>query len=119
MLKQEGDSVFIFHQKYDLPWPVSDRDVVYKVHIIKTAGNIAVNSVAMPNYLPVNPSYIRIKELIAHWDLTHKHNNSTDATYMVIANPAGSVPTWFLNLFLVEGPHNSFKLMHAHFNEKK
>jgi hypothetical protein len=119
ILKQEGDSVFIFYQKYDLPWPISDRDIVYKVVITKTASSIIVNSEVIPNYLPINPHFIRVKELVAHWDLTNKPGNITDACYMVIANPAGSIPAWFLNLFLVDGPYNSFKLMHAHFDEKK
>ncbi len=117
LLKNMGDTNYYFHQQYDLPWPVADREVVYLFKVKHLPNNcIAITSQSMHNYIPPNKGYIRITQFEAQWKLTTLPLTKTDAHYMALANPAGSIPAWFLNLFMVDGPYTSFKLMHEYFN---
>jgi hypothetical protein len=120
LLKNNGDTAYYFHQQYDLPWPVMDREVVYLFKVKRHANkNISISSEVMADLIPRNKNYIRITEFAAQWQLNIVSANKTDALYMALANPAGSIPAWFLNMFLVDGPYQSFKSMHDYFNETK
>jgi START domain len=120
LLKNEGDTGYYFHQQYDLPWPVTDREVVYLFKVQRLPNkHVFITSEAIPNYLPANPNYIRLTEFTAQWKINTTSATRVDAHYMVLANPAGSIPTWFLNMFLVNGPYDSFKKMNDYFNAHK
>ncbi|MBC7411407.1 MAG: hypothetical protein H7331_03005 [Bacteroidia bacterium] len=120
LLKNNGDTAYYFHQQYDLPWPVTDREVVYLFKVKRLPNkNIAITSGIITDMIPLNKNYIRITEFAAQWQINLVAPNKTEAFYMALANPAGSIPAWFLNIFLVDGPYQSFKSMHDYFNETK
>lgn len=88
-----------------LPWPAKSRDsIVYTVlKQNKTTKTIQITLNGVPNYIPVKPNLIRIKKLSGRWLLVPE-KDSVKVVYEMHIDPAGNLPTWFVNNLLIDLP---------------
>jgi len=90
------------YTKIDLPWPVSDRDVVIKADtsINLNTGRVVVKLVSVdhPN-APEPNGNVRIKDFYSQYYLEYINREQTGIIFTTRVNPAGRIPTFLVNLF--------------------
>ncbi|WP_082033753.1 START domain-containing protein [Pseudomonas citronellolis] len=113
LLKASGDDVWLY-MSTQLPWPVQPRDMVLLVTTRRTAdGGLLRDIRALPDYLPVVPGQIRVRELSGIWSLTPLGDGRTRVTYQMRAEPGGSVPSWLADSFVVDAPLDTLRTQRA------
>ncbi|NCA75252.1 MAG: hypothetical protein EOM90_02860 [Alphaproteobacteria bacterium] len=91
---------------YDVPWPLSDRDICVDVSISidSVTGVKTVFAKPLPGVIPEYDDIVRIKNYWQKWTLTPAGSNSVNAVLEGFVDPAGSVPAWLYNMVIVETP---------------
>ncbi|UZE31477.1 START domain-containing protein [Pseudomonas asplenii] len=113
LLKNDGDDTWVYLTT-DLPWPAAPRDMVLHVHSEQTDdGNLIRHLEATPDYLPPVPGLIRVRQLNGLWKMLPKGDGVTEVTYQLQAEPAGDIPSWLANQFVVDAPMVSLKTLRA------
>jgi hypothetical protein len=109
ILKVINDSVLIYRHVTDLPWPFEDRDQVSKYTITKElkSKTITISSKTIEGYDEYK-GYFRLKQSEARWELTPQLNGTVKAIYFLMFDPGGNIPSWLVNLFITDGPYQSF-----------
>lgn len=95
-----------YYMVYELPWPVTDRDLCVDVSITtdQMIGEYKINAVALNGVLPERDDRIRIKDYLQTWTITPA---GKDLTYIVLegyVDPAGTIPKWISNMLIIESP---------------
>jgi len=92
------------------PWPMDNRDIVAESSWdTLTDNSLKCTITAKPEQYPEQDNITRIREADGYWLLTPLDNNTTKVTYRFYANPAGGLPKWIINLFIVDGPFETLK----------
>jgi len=110
-LKKVGDNEFYNYVVTGMPWPVSSRDSI--THSIVSQDkktkrvNIAINS--EPNMIPQKAGIVRIQKLSGYWQLTPLKDGTVEVVYELSIAPGGKIPTWLINLLIVDTPFNTLK----------
>ena len=107
-VKDISDTEAIIYEVSDLPWPVSDREMVLhnKLSLSKDKKSIILyfKSVEDDAKKP-NDDYVRAK--VHYGKITFKPIGKTTHIEMILlADPMGSVPKWAVNVMQVSLPHN-------------
>lgn len=109
ILKKNSDKHLIRYQKTAAPWPVDSRDLAVEVNTYQDdKTKIVYQKInAVPDYTPIAEDYVRVREFKALWTLKPLKNGVVQVEYELIANPAGNIPSWLVNLAVVEGPYET------------
>lgn len=93
----------------ELPWPVSDRDMLNRVTWSQDAGTLEVTmrSVATRDILQEKEGRVRVAVATNDWQLRPKEAGWIELTTTVHLDPAGPLPAWLLNKLSVEAPYRS------------
>lgn len=90
------------------PWPVANRDGVYRVTWTRGAIARTLHIEAVPDYLPAKPGKIRITKTAGSWMILPK-GTGAELIYQMHADPGGSIPVWLANRAVVDTPFNTLK----------
>ncbi|NWA01057.1 START domain-containing protein [Pseudomonas gingeri] len=113
LLKNDGDDTWVYLTT-DLPWPASPRDMVLHVHTERNDdGSLVRHLDAAPDYTPVVPGLIRVRQLSGVWKMQPRSDSETRVIYQLQAEPAGDIPSWLANQFVVDAPMVSLKTLRA------
>jgi len=106
VLLYEKDRRAQFYMVYDLPWPITDRDLCVDatVFIDKATGVSRITSVSAPALAPAEEDPIRIRDYRQTWTITPTGKESAHVELEGYADPAGSVPDWLTNMLLTDSP---------------
>ena len=110
MLKQVDSTEMYMYYTTDIPWPLSDRDIV--IHSKKTiAGNGTVTYAmkGVPDYIEKLDDFIRIPIANGVWEFTPVKESRIRIVFQFYGAPGGSIPDWLVNLFIVAGPYGTLK----------
>ncbi|TXK44880.1 lipid-binding protein [Pontibacter qinzhouensis] len=119
LLKQTDQSSLIYYSVADLPWPVSDRDMVLQLSVTTDPATqeATIQSKSQLDYMPHQKGKVRVPYSTASWKITPLPDKAIQAEYVFSVNPGGSLPAWVVNSVATTGPYNSFvelrKLMAA------
>ncbi len=110
ILKRPNDTTQIQYSLTDAPWPVSDRDGIYKLTFStnRKTGVITSKGVALPTYLPEKKDIVRIQKSETYWIITPISASKCQIEYIVHAEPGGSIPDWLANSAAIDVPFNTF-----------
>jgi hypothetical protein len=90
---------------YDLPWPVTDRDLAVDVTVTcDPAGGGTIAAVAVPGMLPEKQDLIRMREYRQVWTIRPAGKDRCHVELEGYANPAGAIPDWLSNMIIVDSP---------------
>lgn len=108
LLAREGD-VSYQYSVLDAPWPVSDRDNVFRSEtaIDPTSGTVAIRVSAAPDYHPEQPERVRVRRALGLWLLEPLGEAQTRVTFTMHLEPGGGVPQWLINAQVVETPFDA------------
>lgn len=113
LLEVDGDTTWVYLSTA-LPWPAKPRDMVLKVRTERLADDTLVRHLsAEPGRVPVTPGLIRVRRLSGEWIMRPLGERDTEVTYQLRADPAGDVPGWLANQFVVDAPLVTLKTLRA------
>jgi hypothetical protein len=85
---------------------IASQDAVTKV--------VTIDAPCVVDMVPVKPKVIRIANSTGKWVLSPLGNSSVKVVYTLHADPGGSIPAWLTNMFVTQGPSQSFKKLKVH-----
>lgn len=108
LLDREGNVAYQY-SVLDLPWPVSDRDNVFRseTETDSATGRISIRVTAAPDYHPEQPERVRVRRAIGQWLLEPVSPGETQVTFTMHLEPGGGVPQWLINTQVVETPFDA------------
>ncbi len=112
VLLYERDKHIQYYLIYDVPWPLTDRDLAVDATIttdpvtkIRT-----INSVPLMNVIPLKPDLVRITKYWQKWTVEPKANGVVHVVLEGFVDPAGKVPAWLYNMVITDTP---LKIIHG------
>lgn len=113
ILKTISNHELYNYQVTDLPWPVTDRDVVthFKLEQNAVTGIVTITKTAAPQFIPANEGYVRVRYLQAKYTLTPLSSDSVQIEMELQVDPGGSIPAWLINANIVSAPFKSTEQM--------
>jgi hypothetical protein len=106
VLRYEKNKMAQYYLVYDLPWPVTDRDlcVDVKVTIDPVTGVSKITAVPLPGVIPEHQDMVRIKEYRQTWTVKPVGKDLAHVELEGYVDPAGSIPDWLSNMLIVDSP---------------
>lgn len=91
----------------DMPWPVSDRDIVNQREIKPdpATGAVTIIDTAVPDAAP-RKDYVRIAKSRQEWRLTPNADGKTTVQIQLLSDPGG-IPAALINAMSVSSPFNT------------
>jgi hypothetical protein len=98
---------------YDLPWPVTDRDLVVdaRIKIDSVTGEYSVVSRPLLKTVPEKPDLVRISKYWQKWTIKPLDKGNIKVTLEGFVDPGGNVPAWIYNMFTTEMPLRTMRLL--------
>ena len=95
-----------YYLVYDLPWPVTDRDLCVDVTVTidPATGVRRITAVPLPGVIPECHDKIRIQEYRQTWTVTPAGKELCHVELEGFVDPAGSIPDWISNMLIVDSP---------------
>jgi hypothetical protein len=106
VLLYEKDKRTQYYLVYDLPWPVTDRDLCVDVTIAidQVTGERKINAVALNGVIPERNDMVRIKDYRQTWTIIPAGIETTHVELEGFVDPAGTIPDWISNALIIESP---------------
>ena len=116
--KRISDTEYYVYSYNDIPFPVSDRDVIAKTVWTQDLDSlkITMSSTPTPDLIPKTKA-VRIKEAFSQWHFTPRSDGTTLVENFAHINPNGPTPAWLTNRLLVSSPYKTLKNMRAMIEE--
>ena len=95
-----------YYLVYDLPWPVSDRDLCVDVTVSfdPVTGTGRITAIPLPGVIPENPDKVRIKDYRQTWTVKPAGKDSAHVELEGYIDPAGDIPDWISDMLIVDSP---------------
>jgi len=108
LLKEINNNEMYSYVEIGMPWPMSDRDIVFHRTISKKEdGSILIHLDSAPQYYDDQDGYVRMNTVSGDWELTPTSDNKIEIRYQFFGDPEVKLPNWILNMFIVDGPYES------------
>ncbi len=106
IVKTNKKGNFYYYVKFDLPWPLSDRDMIQHSVQTQDSETLVVNILTKTvlNDVIIEKDVVRMTQSTVKWKLTPISENLTEIDYSVKSNPGGDLPSWLVNLVVEKGP---------------
>jgi ribosome-associated toxin RatA of RatAB toxin-antitoxin module len=116
MLKRVSANELYYYAEVKLPWPVQNRDFVAHLvaHEDRLLNATIIEGPAVSGYVPEKKGLIRINNSTGKWTITPAPQGEVNVEYCLHVDPAGSIPSWLINLFSTEAPFEIFKNLGQH-----
>ena len=110
MLEKVSPYEFIVYYVIDSPWPAWDRDAVVQLNLERDDVNniTTINFKDKVHYKDEVNGIVRVQNTVGYWKFI-ENNGRTEVTYQCHTNPGGSIPSWIVNLFVVDAPFDTLK----------
>ncbi len=104
---------FYYYSKSDLPFPVSDRDLVVhsKQWTDYDTGIIYSVSSGAASFIPNKKGVVRIPAFESTWKIIPVSPGQIEIEYHAATDPGGSIPAWIVNLGVSTGPYKTLQAL--------
>lgn len=110
LVKRISDQEIIFYKEIKSPGPVTDRDIVIRLKVIRKADkSIQIDAEALPGFVPLKEDIVRVQRSNETWIITKGADRKMKIKYFLQIDPGGSLPPLLVNLFVTRGPIESFE----------
>jgi hypothetical protein len=98
-----------YYLVFDLPWPVTDRDLCVDVNVTidQATGERKIVAFPLLGVIPERKDRVRIKDYRQTWTVTPAGKDLSHVVLDGFVDPAGSVPDWITNMLIVDSPFKS------------
>lgn len=99
----------------DAPWPVSDRDNVFRSVMSRdeASGTIKLALTASPDHYPEQDGCVRVRHAQGSWRFEPLGPTRTRITFQMHLDPGGGVPQWLTNARVVDSPFEALTNLRA------
>jgi|WetSurMetagenome_2_1015567.scaffolds.fasta_scaffold111940_1 hypothetical protein len=106
VLLYEKDKRAQCYMVYDLPAPVTDRDLCVNVTVTidNITGERRIDAIALNGLIPEQDNLVRIKDYRQTWTISPLDKERTHVVLEGFIDPAGAVPDWLSNMLLADTP---------------
>lgn len=109
LLKWVGTKELYYYYVADIPWPISDRDVV--IHMIISHDSISgitkINAMNYNGIIPEIEDRTRVQYVRAHWQLTPLKKDLMKLDFTISSDLGANFPDWLLNYAMSYSPIKS------------
>jgi hypothetical protein len=95
------------------PWPFANRDIINHIHVYwsptRDTATLVIDGV--PDYLPEKKGIIRMPVSKGEWHIYQMTEEKVNIEYSYAVDPAGAIPAWVVNMFIVDGPYKTLLMM--------
>lgn len=96
LIDQVSDNEFLGYAVIDMPWPISNRDLVYRSKTsLHDSGTIQIDQISEPNSYPAS-NWVRMVSKNTYL-LEPINKNQVRFTWTIHSNPGGNVPVSLVN----------------------
>ena len=74
-------------------------------------GNISIQNKGLKKGYPLHPNYVRLTEYEGDWTFQRLSNQKVKVSTSGYANPEGSIPLSFVNMFVQQQPYQMLQKM--------
>lgn len=94
-----------------LPWPVADRDAGLALVFHQDPKTLSFGYAlkARAGIIPVNDKYVRIPEMVGHFNVTPLGGKKVRIDFEVLLDPGGYIPAFLANFILKDIPYQSLQ----------
>jgi len=117
MLAQPSAFERIYYIRTAMPWPVKDRDMIYRLVSEPEAHPRTIEIDGIPDYLPVRADAVRMASVEGAWHIEPRSAQLTHVTVEMRIEPGGNVPTWFARRRIVALPTGMIQNLERKFSE--
>ncbi len=111
-LETKSDTEKILYYVMDMPWPVSDRDSVYKrVKSVEPGGDIVFQISALPDAYPRQSGRVRVSYLKVEWRFIALPDGGTEIYFQQHCSSDGHIPAVIVNKVSVNMPFKTLQKM--------
>jgi hypothetical protein len=95
-----------YYLVYDLPWPVTDRDLCVDVATTwnPVTGEGTITATPLPGIIPEHGEMVRIKAYRQTWTVKPKGSDWSHVVLEGYLDPAGTIPDWVTNMIINDSP---------------
>jgi hypothetical protein len=113
LLEASGPDQKVLYFVVHLPWPVTERDSVFRRvrSVDKTTGIVIYHATALPDRLPLAKGKVRVQALNSIWRFTPLEGGRTEIYFDQHSDPGGFIPPFIVNKLVVDMPLHSFRNM--------
>jgi len=119
ILEQPEPNQILVYQRSNSPWPITDRDffLLMRVDQISAGASATIHFNSVPYDAPryQNDEAIRMTDLQGFWHVEKLEANKVRVEYHADGDPAGKIPAWFANSFVVDQPYYTLRNLREHF----
>jgi hypothetical protein len=106
VLASEENKSIQLYLVYDLPWPLTNRDLVIlsQISTDPLTGEKTVFSTPLSNVVPEKPNLVRIRKFWQKWTIQSLEKGYVHVILEGFIEPGGNIPPWLYNLRITETP---------------
>ena len=121
VIKDESPDIMIGYFAINMPWPVKDRDAVYRRVLTKdpATGAFQYKTSGVPEDYPEQKGKVRMPYMKGFWSFTPVAGGGTEVIYQEHSEVGGHIPDWLVNRLAVNIPFNSLASFRDLLSEKK
>lgn len=110
LIRQVSPSELYYYSEVNIPWPLHNRDFIAHIKVTQDPATkvITVDAPCLADMVPVKDGIVRIEHSVGKWIITPTDNGQVKVEYTLHLDAGGSVPAWLLNMFITQGPTESF-----------
>ncbi len=113
---EDGDDTWANYVVTDTPWPVKNRDAIYRNVLQREDSHLRINISADPGALPETDDAVRVPQAGGFWDL-QAVDGGTMVHWEFHLEPGGSIPSGLANARVVETPKRALQALQAFFGD--
>jgi len=104
----ERNKFIRYYLVYQVPWPLSNRDLVLESQITTDSVTRERTVVSKPlsNVIPEKQNLVRIKKYWQKWTVQPMDKGYVHVILEGFVDPNGNIPSWLYNLAITETPYN-------------
>jgi hypothetical protein len=108
------DTVWFNYLRTDVPWPVKDRDTVYRNRLVRRDDGLRVEIVADPDVVPETRRVVRIRKASGFWHM-HAVDGGTAVRWEFHLDPGGNISPALANARVLETPKGALRALRRYF----
>ncbi len=117
-LEEKSDSVWYTWGKLNIPWPISDKDVVSKNTLkqLPDDNGLSIELESKPEYIPEKDGLNRIKNSEGQWRFISQPDGQTQIIYQVFASSESILPQFLVERVVIGSVHKTLGNMKDRLN---
>lgn len=115
LIKKLNPHALVYYTITDMPWPVTNRDLVIEFSYQEVPGTqrLTIQAKSVTGYVPPQKGYVRVPYSLATWEVVPMAKDKLKIDYIFRVDPGGTIPAWLVNMAAATGPYNTFVKLRA------